>query len=152
MSRLGELIYDDPNWIIAFLSKRKSHNEIHTYFSHFHSGTDKGCNKPVGFMWIALTLQQLSHFATYASISFFNLVHQNHNFKPRYILLLSGWIDNLERWASSRILVLSSWSFGTTRQSSNHITPCSSSLKWLLGSLFIFSLRWNMPLLILVPW
>jgi hypothetical protein len=113
--------------------------------SHFHLCIDNDCNKLAGFMWIALTLQQLSLLATYTTISFI-LVHQNFDFRSQYILLLLGWIDSLDRWASSKILVLSSWSLGTTRRLSNQNTPLSSSLKRLSGSLVIFSLMWNIPL------
>jgi hypothetical protein len=130
-----------PFWVIGSLVIKSI-----LISSHFHLGTDNDCNRPAGFMWIALTLQQLSHLATYDAISFFIFVPQNFGFRSQYILLLLGWIDSLDWWASSKIFVWSSWSFGTTRSSSNHNIPLSSSLKRLLGSLFILSLMWNMPI------
>jgi hypothetical protein len=36
-------------------------------------------------MWMALILQQLSHLATDAAISFFIFVNQNFDFKSQYI-------------------------------------------------------------------
>jgi hypothetical protein len=48
---------------------------IHMSF-HFHSGILKGCRFPAGLKWSALTLQQVSHLATYFVISRFILVHQ----------------------------------------------------------------------------
>ena len=106
---------------------------------------DSGWSNPAGFIWIALTRQQLSHLATYAAISFFIFVHQNQVFKSWYILLLPEWMDSLEEWASSKIWFLSSLSFGTTSRSLNHRTPFSSNWNCLLSSSFIFLLIWNIP-------
>ena len=80
---------------------------------------------------MAFTLWQVSHSETYLAISLFILVHQKFCFRPWYILLLPGWIENLERCASSRICFRSSWFFGTTMWLSNHRTPLWSWQKHL---------------------
>lgn len=95
--------------------------------SHFHSGMFKGWRVPAGLRWLALTLRQISHSDTYLAISLFILVHQNCCLRSWYILLLPGWIDSREEWASSRICFLSSKSFGTTSRVLNHNT---FSLYW----------------------
>jgi hypothetical protein len=98
-------------------------------FSYFHSGMLKGYKFPAGLKWSALTLQHVSHFNTYFTISLFILVHQKLFFKSWYILLVPGWIEYLEQWASSIILRWSSKFFGTIRRSLNHRTLSASYRK-----------------------
>jgi len=90
--------------------------------SHFHSGILKGWRVPAGLRWLALTLRQMSHSDTYLAISLFILVHQNRCFRSWYILLLPGWRDSREVWASSRIYFWGSKSLGTTIRLLNHNT------------------------------
>src|SRR6266498_2686103 len=71
----------------------------------------------------------MSHSAMYLEISLFILVHENLCFKSWYILLLPGWIENFERWASSKICFLNSRFLGTTTLFLNHMTSSWSCLK-----------------------
>src|SRR6266540_3695140 len=71
----------------------------------------------------------MSHSAMYLAISLFILVHQNFFFKSWYILLLLGWIENLERWASSKICFINSRFLGITILFLNHMTPSWFCLK-----------------------
>jgi hypothetical protein len=116
--------------------------------SHFHSGMLNDCGFPTG--WPALTLQHVSHSATYLTISHFILVHQKFFFKSWYILFVHGWIEYLEQCASSTILWRSSKSLGTTRQFLNHRTPSTSSWKHFTSSNFNLLQMW--PILTYVFW
>ena len=98
--------------------------------SHFHTGTGKGCKYPGVRMWSALTLPQVSHYAAYWVMSYFMLDHQYKWRKSWYILLLPGWIDSFEWWASFKIFLFSSSFDGTTNLSLYLTTSCSSILKW----------------------
>jgi hypothetical protein len=98
-------------------------------FSHFYSRILKGCRFPAGLKWSAFIFWQVSYSDTYFAISHFILVHQKFFFKSWYILLVSGWIEYCEQWASFMILWWSSKSFGTTRRSLNHRTPSASYRK-----------------------
>jgi hypothetical protein len=98
-------------------------------FSYFHFGMLKWCRFPAGLKWSALTLQHVSHSDIYFAISLFILVHQKLFFKSWYILLVYGWIEYLEQWASSMILRWSSKFFRTMRRSLNHRTPSISYQK-----------------------
>jgi hypothetical protein len=119
-------------------------------FSHFHMGMLKGCRFSVGLKWPALTLQQVSHFDTYFTISCFILIHQKFFFKSWYILLVLGWIEYCEKWASSLILQRSSKSIETTRQSLNHRTASASCQKhWASPN---SNLRWRWPIPTSVLW
>jgi hypothetical protein len=119
-------------------------------FSHFHSGMLKGCRFSVSLKWSALTLRLVSHSDTYFAISRFILVHQKFFLKSWYILLVPGWIEYRERWASSMILRQSSKSFRTTRRSLNHRTTSVSSRKhWDSPN---SNLRWRWPIPTSVLW
>lgn len=84
--------------------------------SHFQLGIGKGWSKLADGSWQPLILLHVSHLTVYSAISFFIHFHQKLYFKSWYILLLPGWIENLERWASSMILFRNSWSLGTNNQ------------------------------------
>jgi hypothetical protein len=114
-------------------------------FSHFHLGMLKGCRFLVGLKWSALTLRQVSHSNTYFAISRFILVHQKFFFKSWYILLVPGWIEYHEQWASSMILRRSSKSIETTRRSSNHRTPLASCQKHWVSPNSNLQQRWPIP-------
>jgi hypothetical protein len=114
-------------------------------FSHFHSGMLKGCRFSVGLKWSVLILWQVSHSNTYFAISHFILVHQKFFFKSWYILLVPGWIEYREQWASSMILRQSSKSFRTTRRSLNHRTPSASCRKHWASSNSNLWWRWPIP-------
>src|SRR6266540_867522 len=86
-----------------------------------------------------------SHSAIYLAISRFILVHQNLCFRSSYILVLLGWIENLERWASSKICFLNSRFLGTTSLFLNHMTPSWSCLKHKSSPSLSFRLMWAIP-------
>ena len=90
----------------------------------------KGCKYPGVRIWSALTLPQVSHPATCRVMSCFMLDHQYKWHRSWYILLLPGWIDSFEWWASLKIFLLISLLNGTTSLSLYLTTPCSSILKW----------------------
>jgi hypothetical protein len=103
--------------------------------SHFHAGIDKGCIWPAVFRWLALILWHVSQPDTYSAISPFIFDHQKFSLRSRYILVLPGWMVNLEIWASSKISFFNSRSWGMTNLWPNHTTPLSSLRKQLnLGS------------------
>jgi hypothetical protein len=87
----------------------------------------------------------VSHSDTYLAISRFILIHQKFFFKSLYILLVPGWIEYREQWASSMILRRSSKSFGTTRRSLNHGTPSASCQKYWASPDTILWQRWPIP-------
>jgi hypothetical protein len=119
-------------------------------FSHFHSGMLKGCRFSAGLRWSALTLQHVSHSDTYFAISLFILVHQKLFFKFWYILLVSGWIEYWEQWASFMILWWSLRSFRTTRRPLNHRTPSTSCRKhWTSPN---SNLQWIWPIPTSILW
>jgi hypothetical protein len=113
--------------------------------SHFQLGIFKVWRGPADHRWSSFTLWQVSHVVTYLAISFFILVHQNLFWRPCYILLLLGWIEYLDKWASSNIFLRRVWSFGTTRWFLNHKIPLSS-LKHNLSPFWIHSLNLDIPL------
>ena len=117
--------------------------------SHFHEGISKGWSIPAGLRWLALTLRQISHSDTYLATSRFILVHQNRCLRSWYILVLPGWMEYLERWASSRICFRSSKSLGTTSRFLNHKTPSPSKWKHATRGSFYLSLCliFSMPIL-----
>ena len=98
--------------------------------SYFQTGIGKGCRNLGVRIWSALTLPQMSHSEMYLVVSYFIFSHQYKWRKSWYILLLPGWMDNLELWASSKIFLLSSSLEGTTNRFLNFSTPWSSTLKW----------------------
>jgi hypothetical protein len=119
-------------------------------FSHFHLGMLKGSRFPTGLKWSALTLQHVSHSDIYFSISRFILVHHKFFFKSWYILLVPGWIEYREQWASSMILRWSSKSFRITRRPLNHKTLSTSCRKhWASPN---SNLRWRWPISTPVLW
>jgi hypothetical protein len=105
--------------------------------SHFHKGIVNCWSTPADFKWLALTQWQVSHSATYLAMSTFMFEHQKFFLKSWYILVLSEWIENLERWASSKIFFRSFGSTWTTKCCSKHTTSFESLRKQLyLGSSF----------------
>jgi hypothetical protein len=69
------------------------------------------------------------------AISTFILDHQKFCFRSWYILVLPGWIENLDLWVSSRMIFLISGSTGTTRRFQNQTTSWWSFWKQVyLGS------------------
>jgi hypothetical protein len=114
--------------------------------SHYQDGTGEGCNSLADFRWTALTRWHVTHLATYYAISIFIFVHQNICFRSWYILLLPGWIENLDKCASSRICCHNSGTFGTTRWFLNQRTPLSSIWKHGAFPVITFSLIWAIPL------
>jgi hypothetical protein len=118
-------------------------------FPHFHSGMLKGCRFSAGLKWSALTLRHMSYSDTYFAISHFILIHQFFFFKSWYILLIPGWIEYREQWASSMILRRSTKSFGTTRQSLNHRTPSASCRKHWASPNSNLRRRWPRPMSVL---
>jgi hypothetical protein len=150
------------NWADLVKRSTMTHNELYPrevqgkptmnsiqMFSHFHSGILKGCRFLAGLKWSALILRQVSHSDTYLAISHFILVHQKFFFKSWYILLVPGWIEYREQWASSMILRRSSKSFRTTRRSLNHRTPSASYRKHSVSPDSILWWRWLIPTSIL---
>ena len=105
--------------------------------SYFQTGIDKGCRNPCVRIWSAITLPQMSHYEMYLVVSCFIFGHQYKWRKSWYILLLRGWMDNLELWASSKNFLLSSSLEGTANRFLNFTTPWSSILKWGLRPLAI---------------
>jgi hypothetical protein len=114
-------------------------------FSHFHSGILKGCRFSPGLKWSALILWQVSHSNTYLDISCFILIHQKFFLRSWYILLVPGWIEYHEQWASSMILRWSSKSFRTMRWSLNYRTPSTSCRKHWASPDSILRRRWPIP-------
>jgi hypothetical protein len=83
-----------------------------------------------------LILWHVSQPDTYLAISPFLFDHQKFSLRSRYILVLPGWMVNLERWASSKISFFKSRSLGITNLCPNQTTPLSSLRKQsYLGSL-----------------
>jgi hypothetical protein len=115
--------------------------------SHFHDGMGRGWSVPDALRWLALTLWHVSHSDTYLAISLFILVHQKFWRRSWYILVLPGWIENLDRCASSRICLRSWWSLGTTIRLLNHRTPWWSVWKHL----YLASPWDSFNLIILIP-
>jgi hypothetical protein len=84
-----------------------------------------------------LTRWHVSHNDTYSTISCFMPYHQYLVFRTLDLLVLPGWIEHVESWASQRI---SSWIgiiLGTHIRFSNHKVPLSSSVKSLVLFSFI---------------
>jgi hypothetical protein len=100
--------------------------------SHFHSGIFKGCSSPTGLWYSAFTLWQVSHNDTYSAMSHFIPYHQYQVFKSLYILVLPGWIEYAESWASRSMSSLSCFRLGTHVHFPNHRVPWLSSKKSLV--------------------
>jgi hypothetical protein len=100
--------------------------------SHFHSGIFKGCSSPVGLWCSAFTLWQVSHNDTYSTMSRFIPYHQYRVFKSLYILVLPGWIEYAESWASQSMSSLRCFRLGTHIRFSNHKVPWLSFEKSLV--------------------
>jgi hypothetical protein len=88
------------------------------------------------------------HFRFMGTLPYLRHVeHVMDSSKPWYILLLLGWILNLERWASSKISFLRVGSSGKTRRCPNQIVPFGSCRKHVYFGLF-----WdNVCLMVLIP-
>jgi hypothetical protein len=99
--------------------------------SHFHSGIFKGCSNPAGLWCSTFTLWQVSQRDTYSTMSLFIPYHQYRVFKSLYILVLPGWIEYVESWASRRISSLRCFRLGTHIRFPNHRVPWLSSKKAL---------------------
>jgi hypothetical protein len=102
---------------------------------HFHSGIFNGCNNPVGLWCSALTLWHVSYNDTYFVISLSMPYHQYLVFRSWYILVLLGWIEYAEPWASRRISSRIDLRLGTHIRFPHHKVPWSS----LVTSLVLFS-------------
>jgi hypothetical protein len=100
--------------------------------SHFHSGIFKGCNSPVGLWCSAFTIWQVSHNDTYSVMSHFILYHQYRVFKSLCILVLPGWIEYVESWASRSMSSLRCFWLGTHICFPNHRMPWLSAEKVLV--------------------
>jgi hypothetical protein len=100
--------------------------------SHFHSGIFKGCSSPAGLWCSAFTLWQVSHNNTYSAMAHFIPYHQYWVFKSLYILVLPGWIEYAESWASRSMSSLRCFQLGTHSHFPNHRVPWLSSEKSLV--------------------
>jgi hypothetical protein len=125
-------------------SRRESNNEIHTYLLPFPTWHRK---------WLKQSSFHVHSFNSTTSITPSNICNYLFPhlgplivcFRSWYILLLPGWMDNLEKCASDIIWFLTSRSLGTTNLSLNYTTPSSSTLKCLVSYSFILRLMWNIP-------
>jgi len=125
-SDFGQTIHNHQNWVVSLIEVGSPEIKSILTSSHFQLGIDKGWSKPA-FMWTAFMRQQLSQRATKAAVSFFHLCPLSKGFRSGYILLLPGWIDSLDEWASDKIWSRSSRFFGTTNWSLNHRILFSST-------------------------
>jgi hypothetical protein len=119
VSWLSQVIHNDPYRVASTWGARQPHNEVYADVFPYSAS----------LKWSAMTLRHVSHSDTYFTISLFNLIHQKLFFNSWYILLVSGWIEYLQQWASSMILRRSLKFFGTTRRSLNHRIPSASYRK-----------------------
>lgn len=71
-------------------------------YSYFCASTSNDFNSPHGNWCCAFTSRQVWHFETKYTTSFFVLIHQYTLFKSWCILVTPGWIENLDRCASTR--------------------------------------------------
>jgi hypothetical protein len=105
--------------------------------SHFHSGIFSGYSNLAGLWCSAMTLWHVSHNNTYSAISHFIPCHQYLVFRCWYILVLPGWIEYAELWASQRICSRIGLGLGTHIRFPNHKVPWSSLVKSLVLFSFI---------------
>jgi hypothetical protein len=108
--------------------------------SHFHWGIFNGCKSPTWLCHSALTLWQLSHSTTYSATTHFIPYHQYLLLRSWYILVLPGWIKEVESWTSCKINSLISFTSGTYMCFLYHNVPCSSTLNRGALSCLIYSL------------
>jgi hypothetical protein len=128
MSNLGQSIQDYPDRVITTMKSIP-------ISSHSHSGILNGCSNPAGLCCSALTLWHVSHNYMYSAISRFMSCYQYLVSRSWYILVLPGWIEYAESWASQRISSQIGLRLGTHIHFPNHKVPGSSLVK----SLVLFS-------------
>src|SRR3954466_11077364 len=100
MSNLGQVINDNKDSIVALLRSRKTRDKVHLNVIPLPLRNLEWLKQPCWLLVLCLHSLATSHWETKRATFVFIRVQQNVCLRSSCILVLPGWIESFESWAS----------------------------------------------------